>query len=52
MLRRMFEKRRRGCRAIGYARGEAPLGYAEPDESDVEYGEHALVELDRNNGCA
>ena len=30
MLLRMFEKRLRGYRAIGYARGEAPLGYAEP----------------------
>jgi hypothetical protein len=27
MLLRMFEKRLRGYRAIGYARGEAPLGY-------------------------
>jgi superfamily II DNA or RNA helicase len=26
MLLRMFEKRSRGYRAIGYARGEAPLG--------------------------
>ena len=32
MLLRMFEKRLRGYRAIGYARGEAPLGYAEPKE--------------------
>ncbi len=32
MLCRMFEKRLRGYRAIGYARGEAPLGYAEPKE--------------------
>jgi len=30
MLQRMFERRLRGYRAIGYARGEAPLGYAEP----------------------
>jgi hypothetical protein len=36
----MFEKRLRGYRAIGYARGEAPLGYAEPgDEVVVEYDE-------------
>ena len=34
MLLRMFEKRLRGYRAIGYARGEAPLGYAEPPERD------------------
>jgi hypothetical protein len=32
MLLRMFEKRLRGYRSIGYARGEAPLGYAEPKE--------------------
>jgi superfamily II DNA or RNA helicase len=31
-LLRMFEKRLRGYRAIGYARGEAPLGYAEPTD--------------------
>jgi hypothetical protein len=28
----MFEKRLREYRAIGYARGEAPLGYAENTE--------------------
>jgi superfamily II DNA or RNA helicase len=40
MLLRMFEKRLRGYRAIGYARGEAPLGYAEPsDDVVVEYDE-------------
>jgi hypothetical protein len=32
MLVRMFEKRLRGYPAIGYARGEAPLGYAEPSD--------------------
>ncbi len=38
MLLRMFEKRPRGYRAIGYARGEAPLGFAEPrEELVVEY---------------
>jgi superfamily II DNA or RNA helicase len=50
MLRRMFEKRLRGYRAIGYARGEAPLGYEESknepvvvwDEGEVrEFGEPA-----------
>ena len=30
MLLRRFEKRRRTYRAIGCARGEAPLGIAEP----------------------
>lgn len=38
MLLRMFERRLRGYRAIGYARGEAPLGFAEPkDDIVVEY---------------
>jgi len=53
MLLRMFEKRLRGYRAIGYARGEAPLGYAEPtDEATVEYDEDVLAELDRNDDFA
>jgi len=40
MLRRMFERRLRGYRAIGYARGEAPLGFGEVnDEVAVEYDE-------------
>lgn len=44
MLLRMFEKRLRGYRAIGYARGEAPLGYAEPsNEIAVEYDEDVLA---------
>jgi hypothetical protein len=43
MLLRMFEKRLRGYRSIGYARGEAPLGYAERrDEIVVEYDEDVL----------
>jgi superfamily II DNA or RNA helicase len=46
MLMRMFEKRLRGYRGIGYARGEAPLGYAEPgDETVVEYDEDVLRSL-------
>jgi superfamily II DNA or RNA helicase len=46
MLLRMFERRLRGYRAIGYARGEAPLGYAEPgDEVVVEYDEEVLRSL-------
>jgi hypothetical protein len=37
-LLRMFETRLRGYRAIGYARGEAPLGYTESTEDlTVEY---------------
>ncbi len=47
MLLRMFEKRLRGYRAIGYARGEAPLGYAEPrDDLFVEYDDDVLRVLD------
>ena len=43
MLLRMFEKRLRGYRSIGYARGEAPLGYAEPrGERLVEYDDDVL----------
>ncbi|HVT59242.1 MAG TPA: DEAD/DEAH box helicase family protein [Thermoanaerobaculia bacterium] len=43
VLRRMFEKRLRTYRAIGYARGEAPLGYAEViDTTTVEYDQEAL----------
>lgn len=37
MLARMFAKRLRGYRSIGYARGEAPLGYAEPKQITIEY---------------
>jgi superfamily II DNA or RNA helicase len=47
MLLRMFEKRLRTYRAIGYARGEAPLGFVEaPDERTVEYDEEALRHFD------
>lgn len=50
MLLRMFEKRLRGYRAIGYARGEAPLGYAEPgDEIVVEYDEDVLREIEERD---
>jgi superfamily II DNA or RNA helicase len=43
MLMRMFEKRLRTYRAVGYARGEAPLGYGEvSDGPTVEYDEEAL----------
>ncbi len=53
MLLRMFEKRLRGYRAIGYARGEAPLGYAEPtDDATVEHDTGALAEIDRNDNFA
>jgi superfamily II DNA or RNA helicase len=43
MLLRMFEKRLPTYRAIGYARGEAPLGFAErAEERTVEYDQEAL----------
>jgi superfamily II DNA or RNA helicase len=43
MLMRMFERRLRTYRAIGYARHEAPLGYTEAiEETTVEYDEEAL----------
>lgn len=43
MLMRMFEKRLTTYRAIGYARGEAPLGFREPaEELTVEYDQEAL----------
>ncbi|MGH8241948.1 MAG: TOTE conflict system archaeo-eukaryotic primase domain-containing protein [Steroidobacteraceae bacterium] len=43
VLLRMFEKRLATYRAIGYARGEAPLGFSEPpDQQTVEYDEEAL----------
>ena len=43
LLMKMFEKRLRSYRAIGYARGEAPLGFSEPvEEYTIEYDEEAL----------
>ena len=47
VLLRMFERRLATYRAIGYARGEAPLGFAEsPPEATVEYDQEALRHLD------
>ena len=47
MLQRMFEKRLRGYRAIGYVRGEAPLGNTEvKDDVVVEYDEEILRSLE------
>jgi superfamily II DNA or RNA helicase len=47
MLLKMFEKRLRGYRAIGYARDQAPLGLRElDDETVVEYDEDVLRELE------
>ncbi len=46
MLLRMFEKRLPTYRAIGYARGEAPLGFAEPpEERTIEYDEEGATPL-------
>jgi hypothetical protein len=47
MLLRMFEKRLSGYCAIGYTRGEAPLGFGEASEEVVvEYDPEARQELD------
>jgi superfamily II DNA or RNA helicase len=49
MLLRMFGKRLTTYRAIGYARGEAPLGFAEPPEvQTIEYDEEALRHFEDN----
>lgn len=49
MLLRMFEKRLPTYRAVGYARGEAPLGFAEsPDEPTIEYDDEALRHFDED----
>jgi hypothetical protein len=45
----MFEKRLATYRAIGYARGEAPLGLAEPaEERTVEYDQEALRHFEKD----
>jgi superfamily II DNA or RNA helicase len=46
MLFRMFEKRLRGYRGIGYARGEAPLGIAPPKELTIEYDDDAFLDVE------
>lgn len=47
MLMKMFDKRLRGYRAIGYARDEAPLGRREAeDDAVVEYDEDVLRDLE------
>lgn len=49
MLVRMFEKRLRTYRAIGYARGEAPLGFAEPSTDRViEYDDQVLRHIEQD----
>ena len=46
MLARMFEKRMRGYRAMGYSVGDrAPLDHVE-DDYTIEYDQEALRELD------
>jgi len=51
MLLRMFERRLRGYRAIGYASGEAPLGFGEArEEVVVEYDTEAMDESDTLGG--
>ena len=46
MLLRMFQKRLRGYRGLGYARSEAPLGFGDAgNDLVVEYNEEALRSL-------
>jgi hypothetical protein len=50
MLWQMFQKRLRGYRSLGYARGEAPFGLREPvDDVVVEYDEEVLRLLDERD---
>jgi superfamily II DNA or RNA helicase len=50
MLLRMFEKRLRGYRSIGYARSEAPPGYENPiDDYAIEYDDDALAHFGDEN---
>ncbi len=47
MLQRMFERRLRTYKAIGYARADAPPGYQESVDGPVlEYDEDALRYFD------
>lgn len=48
MLLKMFERRLRGYRAIGYARGEAPLGYTPPEETTIQVDDEALQVFDED----
>jgi superfamily II DNA or RNA helicase len=51
VLRRMFEKRLRAYRALGYVRGERPSNYSDPvDEPHVEYDEKAPCHFDDLGG--
>jgi len=45
----MFEKRLPTYRATGYARGEAPLAFAEPpEERTIEYDQEALQHFEHD----
>jgi hypothetical protein len=47
MLARMFDKRLRGYRAIGYAQSAAAIGYEEAkDDVDLVNGDEALLASD------
>lgn len=48
MLLRMFEKRLPTYRAMGYARGEAPLGFAEPEGRTIDSDEERLLHIEEN----
>ena len=55
MLLRMFEKRLRGYRAIGYARGAVPLGFdttADERVVECEHEEERLHALDAGDDFA
>lgn len=53
MLDRMFEKRLRGYRAIGYARGQSLPGLKQvPRELVLEYDQEAIAALDRTGDFA
>jgi hypothetical protein len=47
VLLRMFEKRLRAYRAIGYARDVAPWGFGKPDDATIADSQPTLPHLDR-----
>jgi superfamily II DNA or RNA helicase len=46
VLTRMFAKRLRGYRSLGYAQGEAPLGFGEIDDDFVLGRDWAQTDID------
>ena len=50
MLLRIFENRLRSYRGIGYARGEAPLGFAEPVDDIVVESDQDVLRAQQANG--